>query len=178
MSEDPAATQDSQVVLGQRQTNLSADPEAIDIDAYMQVQDLGATAEDALHVGVLGEGSSKNPNAAFHGPLSPPDLEYDERTPLEKYDLITAMRPSVMTVGETWYVVSRTWFRRWQKACKGEIDKDGFVLESQLGPVNNSDIHEKGRIKNGVVEGVDVEYVSEDAWKRLVQWCVCIRSSV
>jgi ubiquitin carboxyl-terminal hydrolase 4/11/15 len=81
------------------------------------------------------------------------------------------MKKKGMVRGEVWYVVSHSWFRKWEKACTGELDKEGGVLESQLGAVDNSDIvDDSGKLKGTVREGEDVEYVPLEVWKLFTQW--------
>ncbi|KAH8108335.1 UCH-domain-containing protein [Phellopilus nigrolimitatus] len=92
---------------------------------------------------------------------------------VEKYQLIKALQKVPMVAGQTWYVISRSWFRKWEKACTGEVDKEGAILESQLGPVDNSSFFNKdGKFdgSRGMIEGVDVEFVPEQAWNSFVAW--------
>ncbi len=84
-----------------------------------------------------------------------------------------------MQEGADWCIVSRSWYRRWEKACTGEVDKEGQVLENQLGPVDNSSLVEDSgvAITTSFVEGVDVEFVPKAAWDRLVEWYVLLAIS-
>ena len=95
-------------------------------------------------------------------------------TPKEKYDKVTALTKRDMIVGETWYVVSRRWYRRWEKACTGMLDKDGGVEEKDIGPVDNGHLVDlKGNLTTAsLAEGVDVQFVPEEAWELLIEWCV------
>lgn len=78
-----------------------------------------------------------------------------------------------MQVGETWYLVSTGWYKRFVKACTGEIDKAGPVNEEDLGPVNNSSLLDAyGNLLPSLAEGVDVEYVPQEVWNQLIEWCV------
>ncbi|TFY56337.1 hypothetical protein EVG20_g8964 [Dentipellis fragilis] len=89
----------------------------------------------------------------------------------EKYALVEEKRKGQMKEGETWYLVSRQWFRRWQKAMTGEQDKEGGVDEQDLGPVDNSALLDtSGQLIKAPVEGVHVEFVPEDVWELLVSW--------
>ncbi|ESK97845.1 ubiquitin carboxyl-terminal hydrolase [Moniliophthora roreri MCA 2997] len=89
----------------------------------------------------------------------------------DRLELIRNLMRIPMEVGQTWYLVDRTWYRRWEKACSGEVDKDGPVSEQDLGPVSVSSLLDQyGNLKPGLVEGVDVEYVPQEAWDHLVRW--------
>ncbi|KAL0065156.1 hypothetical protein AAF712_007826 [Marasmius tenuissimus] len=85
--------------------------------------------------------------------------------------IIEGLMGKSMEVGQTWYLVDRTWFKRWQKACKGEVDKEGQVLEEDLGPVVVAGLLDQyGNLKAGLAEGIDLEYVPEEAWNYFVNW--------
>ncbi|KIP08808.1 hypothetical protein PHLGIDRAFT_360943 [Phlebiopsis gigantea 11061_1 CR5-6] len=95
-------------------------------------------------------------------------------TPKEKYDKVAAFAQRDMIVGETWYVVSRRWYRRWEKACTGVMDKEGGVEEKDIGPVDNGYLVDlKGNLTaSSLAEGVDVQFVPEEAWELLSEWYV------
>ncbi|KAF9269146.1 cysteine proteinase [Marasmius fiardii PR-910] len=89
----------------------------------------------------------------------------------DRVHLIEQLMCKTMEVGQTWYLIDRTWFKRWQKACKGEVDKEGPLSERDLGPVAvESLLDQYGNLKPGLVEGMDVEYVPEEAWNHFVTW--------
>lgn len=96
-------------------------------------------------------------------------------TPKDKYDKIVALAKREMVAGETWYVVSHRWYRRWEKACTGVIDKEGPIEEKDIGPVDNGHLADiNGNLTDAsVAEGVDVDFVPEEAWELLVEWYVC-----
>jgi ubiquitin carboxyl-terminal hydrolase 4/11/15 len=90
---------------------------------------------------------------------------------MEKYQVVKKGKERKMEVGETWYLVSRVWYKRWEKACTGEVDKDGPVREEELGPVDNSGLLDSfGNLRPSQAEGVDLEYVPEDTWNLFVLW--------
>ena len=126
-----------------------------DIDSYMQVQgedDAGAVALTA-------------PYPVQQVPLA-------NLTPPEKFEHIRQLRTRSMLVGETWFVVSRQWYRRWEFACQGIVDKSGgLVEENEIGPVDNTGLVDQGgNLTASITEGVSVEFVPEDAWKAFVAW--------
>ncbi|KAF8916239.1 hypothetical protein CPB85DRAFT_1374694 [Mucidula mucida] len=90
--------------------------------------------------------------------------------PAEKITLIESLAKEKMETGQTWYLVSMEWWRRWHKACTGKVDKDGGVSEAELGPVDNKPlIDDYGNLKE-LVEGIHVKYVPAAAWQHLVSW--------
>ncbi|THH21501.1 hypothetical protein EW146_g63 [Bondarzewia mesenterica] len=137
----------------------SSDPTSNDIDAYM-----------------VSQGEADIPQTIVPDSISPttPQAEpADIYSRLqERQFLIETARKKPMNEGDTWYVVSQTWFSRWKKAVSGIEDKEGGVLdEKDLGPVDNSDILEaNGELLLAAEEGFNVEFVPEDAWHLLVNW--------
>jgi ubiquitin carboxyl-terminal hydrolase 4/11/15 len=106
-------------------------------------------------------------------PLHPRNGISQAVPPLEKLSTIKTLRERPLKVGDTWYIVVRRWYRRWEKACTGEVDKEGGVEESALGPVDNSSLlGNDGNITATLVEGLDAEFVPKDAWELFVAWCV------
>ena len=93
--------------------------------------------------------------------------------PTQKLSLVEDGKRREMRVGETWYLVAQDWWKRWRKACSGEVDKEGPVTEQDLGPVDNSRLlDEYGNLVSSLMEGIDVEYVPEEIWKYFVEWSV------
>ncbi|EIW79313.1 cysteine proteinase [Coniophora puteana RWD-64-598 SS2] len=126
------------------------DREACEIDAYMAEQ--GEADQDTIT-------------------LQYPYPSSDELTVPQKLVYIKERRNRPMAVGDTWYIVSRQWYRRWEAACEGRIDKDGSVEEKDVGPVDNSSLVDKDKnLTSSLVEGIDVEFLPEDAWQSLVMW--------
>jgi ubiquitin carboxyl-terminal hydrolase 4/11 len=157
MSQDPSADANDTP----RRNDLPtppADDEKIanDIDAYMAEQ--GEASGEAT--------TTQPPQATSSAPLT------STLTAKEKHDKIVALSKREMAIGETWYVVSRRWWKRWEKACLGTVDKEGAVEEKDLGPVNNSHLVDmRGNLIPGqAIEGIDVQFVPEEAWKLLVEW--------
>ncbi|KAH8093309.1 cysteine proteinase [Cristinia sonorae] len=125
-----------------------------DIDAYMVVQGeatIPATLDEST------QQDSSVTSSDFSG--------------AQKLALIDGLCNNPMVAGTTWYLVSRRWWKRWRKACTGEVDKEGAVVEAELGPVDNSNLVDSaGNIVTPPTEHVDVEFVSEQAWGKLVSW--------
>lgn len=89
----------------------------------------------------------------------------------EKHLIVKKGKGRKMEAGETWYLVSCVWYKRWIKACTGVVDKEGPVTEEELGPVDNSGLLDTyGNLQPSLAEGVDLEYVPEEVWNLFVQW--------
>lgn len=132
-----------------------ADPN--DIDAYMAEQ-----------------GEADIPNALVSSASGSHNATgYQSVPPAEKIALVDTSKGKTMEVGETWYLISRDWWKRWKKACTGEIDKEGPMNEQDLGPVDNSRLLDQyGNLPSPLTEGVDVEFVPEKIWFSFVAWFV------
>lgn len=93
--------------------------------------------------------------------------------PAQKLHFVAQRRLKQMQTGDTWYIVSRTWYRRWQAACQGIADKAGTLDEKDLGPVDNTPLLDRdANLVSNLTEGVDVEFVPWDVWKAFTTWCV------
>ncbi|KAF8159509.1 hypothetical protein B0H34DRAFT_654719 [Crassisporium funariophilum] len=89
----------------------------------------------------------------------------------EKYSIVEKGKARKMEIGETWYLVSRDWYKRWTKACTGVVDKEGPISEQDLGPVDNSSLLDTyDNLIPSLAEGVDVEYVPEEIWSLFLSW--------
>lgn len=139
-----------------------------DIDAYMAEQG-EETVSQTLYE------TTKAPLTNGTLTITP---QATQSPPISKLSIIGDLRKHPMQIGETWYVIHKRWYRRWQKACSGEEDKEGRIEEKDLGPVDNSSlVNIRGEITSSLVEGVDVEYVPEQAWNLFVTWYVKPRFS-
>jgi ubiquitin carboxyl-terminal hydrolase 4/11/15 len=99
-------------------------------------------------------------------------------SPAEKYAIITTLKKKEMVDGETWFVVSHAWYRTWEAACSGQATKEVPVDESSIAAVNNDDIADvAGNLGLNHTEGIDVDYVPEQAWEHFEQWYAVVLSS-
>jgi ubiquitin carboxyl-terminal hydrolase 4/11 len=105
-----------------------------------------------------------------------PAPAYPSVPPAQKIAFVNQGKKRNMEKGESWYLISQDWWKRWSKACTGEVDKEGPVSEEDLGPVDNSAIIDAyGNIRTDINEGVDVQYIPEEVWLSLVAWYVSNR---
>jgi ubiquitin carboxyl-terminal hydrolase 4/11/15 len=104
------------------------------------------------------------------------ETEPDETrpTPADQIAQINLLRGRALVKGDTWFLISRIWFRRWQTACSGiaESKEDDIELGVEtLGPIDNSDIaDEAGKLKRSMILDVNVIAVPEDAYLLLRGW--------
>ncbi|KZS94514.1 UCH-domain-containing protein [Sistotremastrum niveocremeum HHB9708] len=121
-----------------------------DIDKYMEEQDAGPSIV---------------PNEQM-----PPS---NASAPQKKFAQIKELKSRPMIEGETWYIVQRDWFRKWENACSGQSGKEELVDESTIGPVDNSIIADaEGEIRSEIQiqEGTNVEYVPQEVWDLFTEW--------
>lgn len=88
--------------------------------------------------------------------------------------IINEYKSERLVAGDSWYLVSRAWFRQWSAAASGDADdKDDAGLDLEmLGPVDNGPLAtEDGALRMPVQVGVDCEVVPEAAWRMLTDWC-------
>ncbi|KAF7356342.1 hypothetical protein MVEN_00966500 [Mycena venus] len=98
--------------------------------------------------------------------------------PAEKLARVDGLKNGTMNAGDTWYLIDRTWWKRWRKACTGLVDKDGGVTEEELGPVNNSALVDaNGYLRTPLSDSVDYELVPEAAWNDLVSCCLFFKGT-
>ncbi|KAF8637637.1 hypothetical protein AX17_002705 [Amanita inopinata Kibby_2008] len=136
-------------------SSLSLTDPAQDIDAYMAEQG-EADIPTAISI----------PSSVSHDTSGCPSVP-----PAEKLSIVNWGKSKEMEIGETWYLIARDWWKRWEKACTGLADKGGLMTENDLGPVDNSRLLDQyGNLQPSLVEGVDVEYVPEETWQLLVDW--------
>ncbi|KAG2113122.1 uncharacterized protein F5147DRAFT_62881 [Suillus discolor] len=90
----------------------------------------------------------------------------------QKVARIKYLRDKSMVAGDTWYIVSRQWFRPWEIACGILSDKSLESLqEKDIGPPDNSSLFDsQGNLTSNLVEHIDVEFLPEEAWSELVAW--------
>lgn len=82
-----------------------------------------------------------------------------------RFHAIETLRDMPLVEGATWVLLSKSWYRRFEKAATGQVDKEGGVKEEDLGPVDNSPLLEAdGSLKENVLEGIDFECAPEVVW--------------
>jgi ubiquitin carboxyl-terminal hydrolase 4/11/15 len=75
------------------------------------------------------------------------------------------MRDMPLIEGSTWALVAKSWWRRFEKAATGQVDKEGGLNEDGLGSVDNSSLLDTdGNLNENLVEGVDFDCLPEAAW--------------
>lgn len=156
VSEAPAQDATSQSTQADQMSTLSLADQNQDIDAYMASQ-----GEDSIPTTLTVPQQSQEVDAAHSMTLA------------EKLAFVEGKKKKQMEIGETWFLVSQGWWKRWRKACTGEEDKEGAVTEEELGSVDNAPlVDSEGNLKKGLLEGEDVEFVPYDAWRCFTIWFV------
>jgi ubiquitin carboxyl-terminal hydrolase 4/11/15 len=104
-------------------------------------------------------------------PIQPPPANLSIE---QKAARIQQLRSKPMVVGDTWYIISRQWFKPWAIACGILSDKTVAPLQEEaIGPPDNSSLFDvRGNLTSTLVEGVEVEFLPQEAWSELVAWCV------
>jgi ubiquitin carboxyl-terminal hydrolase 4/11/15 len=92
-----------------------------------------------------------------------------------RFHAVETMRDMPLVEGATWALLSKSWYRRFEKAATGQVDKEGGVKEEDLGPVDNSPLLETdGSLKENVLEGIDFECAPEVVWDWLTNLYVLL----
>jgi ubiquitin carboxyl-terminal hydrolase 4/11/15 len=109
------------------------------------------------------------PDLPHMNPSSDDSIRQDIPSPtLLRFHLVETMRGMPLVEGTTWALLSKSWYRRFEKAATGQVDKEGGVKEGDLDPVDNSSLLEiDGSLKENVLEGIDFECVPEVVWNWL-----------
>lgn len=135
--------------------------------AKMDISDSGASSSSSTEP--LLSSSDDGPDTAQAARQAPPDGQ-------AQLEMIAPLVKGSPKAGDSWFVVSRRWYRKWQTACGSEeIDKDKDlqgISVADLGPVDNQDIADKrtGKLTRKVQEGVDAVFVPSEAWFILEAW--------
>jgi len=96
-------------------------------------------------------------------------------TPKDKLEKIKELKSRPLVAGDTWYIISRKWYRDWESACGGAPSKGAPSDESEVGPINNEQLAgtTEGSLMTGqLIEGMNIELLPKEAWDLLVSWSV------
>jgi ubiquitin carboxyl-terminal hydrolase 4/11 len=91
----------------------------------------------------------------------------------QQFEVIKSLKRRALSSGDTWYIVSQVWYKRWEDACSGRLSKDSILSQRTIPPVDNTGIIDPGgdlRLDPPVAEGDSVEFVPEEAWTLFVKW--------
>jgi len=153
VSEVPGIDNTSQNKQADQLSTLSLIDPSQGIDAYMASQG----EDNALFVPQQSQAIDTTQNMA----------------PAQKLLLVEQGKQKRMEIGETWYLISGFWWKRWRKACTGEKDKEGVITEVELGSIDNSSLVDtNGLLRRDTLEGVNVEYVPQNVWRLFTIWFV------
>jgi hypothetical protein len=100
-------------------------------------------------------------------PTSSPPLEEQARLVKEQIERRTVL-------GDTWYLLPRTWQREWEHACLEEPEELSSSADSVLvGSINTSGLLDsRGELSTDPrpQEGVDYTFIHEKGWELLTSW--------
>ncbi|KAG8754786.1 CSN-associated deubiquitinating enzyme Ubp12 [Serendipita sp. 396] len=86
----------------------------------------------------------------------------------DKWEAISKLKYTPQKAGDTWYLVSSTWWEKWKRICSPSHYRGD---DSSLGPVDNSDlVDEQGALLPRLVEETQYEIICKEAWDTLVEW--------
>lgn len=78
--------------------------------------------------------------------------------------------------GDKWFIVDRSWYRKWQAACGALADDKSLadISLQEVGPVDNSRIAtpRTGKLIVPVQEGINAVFLPGAAWHPLERWSV------
>lgn len=117
----------------------------------------------------------------------PPAYEDDDAPPFgstsqyngpageQQLAVINDLKRLPLESGDTWNLVPRTWFRRWQTACSGVAESkedDSDLTPEQVGPIDTTALTDRDgfSLRKPLQVGLDVEVVPAPAWGYLVEW--------
>lgn len=104
--------------------------------------------------------------------LTPPDESAAVPMPSSQWDLVQDyMRSKDVTEGESYFLISRKWYRQWQAHCTGVAEEKDDDPDAQLGPIDNRELaDERGNLRKGLQDGVHLEIMPATAWNMLKSW--------
>lgn len=82
--------------------------------------------------------------------------------------VVEKLRQQPMKVGDIWFVVARSWYKRWETVCIDDVRENIRVV----GPVDNSLLLDKETNLIALVEDIDAEFVCKEVWDLFVTWFV------
>lgn len=88
--------------------------------------------------------------------------------------VITEMVDGQLEAGDSWFLVSRAWYRRWLTACSGMPEEKDDVLVSMedVGPLDTQSLIDSatGSLRVPVTVGADCILLPAQAWGMLTAW--------
>lgn len=97
---------------------------------------------------------------------------------LDQNGSIRELMRQPLKAGDTWYLVSATWFKQWATFCQGANDAPSSDVQGNVGPIDNSDLldiesdHSVGQpsLAPDRREQIHFELVPAEAWNLLASW--------
>ncbi|GAA6055880.1 hypothetical protein JCM3770_001539 [Rhodotorula araucariae] len=111
-------------------------------------------------------------------PIWQSSSSYNGIDPQNQLAMISDVKSMPLEAGDSWFLISRAWLRRWQTACSGVAvskDDDDHLTPEMVGPIDNSSITAADGVslRRPLTIGVDVEVLPVPAWRYLCDWYGC-----
>ena len=90
----------------------------------------------------------------------------------EQLKTIRPMKNQPLVAGQTWYLISRDWYKRWSAACAAVEGEDAVTV----GPIDNrllldeDSTEQQAVLKSNITEGIHYEMLPEQGWRLLFSW--------
>ncbi|ETS64541.1 hypothetical protein PaG_01006 [Moesziomyces aphidis] len=156
--------------------SLSLDDGAVADGAVAAPASVAAMSADLSH-------DEEPPSYQEAVPLPPSSLAPSNEprpTGQQQLNIVSPMRNLPLHAGDTWYIVSRAWYRRWDAACSEHRDADpSEKADPPVGPIDNADLLDSeaptgfAQLRQHINEHTDYEMLPEQGWKLLVAWYGC-----
>ncbi|PWZ01155.1 UCH-domain-containing protein [Testicularia cyperi] len=96
----------------------------------------------------------------------------------EQLSVIKPMKNRALQAGDTWYLIAKAWYRRWDAHCSSQlvVDEDDDTGSDPVGPIDNSPLVDENstpsqpQLKEQIMESIHYEMVPQEGWELLSQW--------
>lgn len=153
--------------------SISPTPEQID-DDELNTTIMASSTTSSIEKD-LADYESSLPSYASLASITTTSSKPDGTTQIQ---IIDELKNEQLATGDTWYLVSREWYRKWETACSGiaesKEDDTGLSMDD-IGPVDNARLTDQhGELKRNMIDGVTVTVLPRACWELLCSWYVYI----
>lgn len=131
-TQEPATTykrgaSEDQVIRSDLETPEHLANAMADIDAYMADQG----EQDPTPLNDVAQSISTNHQSGPSG--------FSVSLPHQQLTSVQALKMKPLVEGDIWFLISKSWYTRWENACTGRVSKSSST-PTPIGPIDNSDI--------------------------------------
>lgn len=158
-----------------RKRSLSENDTSDSKRAHSAESPAAATSDTEVSRGLEGTSLEDGQSQSMDAEGFPPayDEEMDRPALEAQLAVVSGLKAAPLVAGQTYYVLSRSWYRRFETVCSGVGLKEDIELEEKdIGPVDNADITDGTNLKMHVVEGENVVILPKEGWNLLKEWSV------